>query len=245
MKKLSKKIDSKVNLLKEFGKNINNSSTILDFGCGNGKSVKVWRDIGVQAFGCDIKFNCEDEITKELLNSNQLKKIQLSPYHLPFQDNTFDVVYSDQVFEHVQNYKEVISELYRVTKPNGVCLHIFPSRYMFIEPHVYVPLATIIRNYYWLLFWAKCGIKNEYQLDLSSKEIAIKNLYYLKNNTKYYSKKKLIELFTTSFNIKFCEKEMLKYGRGGKFKFLLKIIPFLDKAVSTFRVRVLLTIPKK
>jgi SAM-dependent methyltransferase len=43
---------------------------------------------------------------------------------LPFDNNTFDVVISDQVLEHIEGLPEVaINEMFRVLKPNGLSLH--------------------------------------------------------------------------------------------------------------------------
>jgi len=36
---------------------------------------------------------------------------------LPFEDNTFDVVFCNHVLEHIEDDKKAMSELYRVLKP--------------------------------------------------------------------------------------------------------------------------------
>jgi SAM-dependent methyltransferase len=43
--------------------------------------------------------------------------------NLPFSDNTFDFVISDQVIEHLQNPKKAIHESYRVLKKGGIAIH--------------------------------------------------------------------------------------------------------------------------
>ncbi len=43
---------------------------------------------------------------------------------LSFEDETFDAVVSDQVLEHVEGDPRLaVSEMFRVLKPNGICLH--------------------------------------------------------------------------------------------------------------------------
>jgi len=43
---------------------------------------------------------------------------------LPFKDNVFDAVISDQVLEHVEGEPQLaINEMFRVLKPNGIALH--------------------------------------------------------------------------------------------------------------------------
>jgi SAM-dependent methyltransferase len=48
--------------------------------------------------------------------------IDLINYRIPFADNTFDIIVSDQVFEHVQNWSEALTEIKRVLKPGVVSL---------------------------------------------------------------------------------------------------------------------------
>lgn len=43
--------------------------------------------------------------------------------NIPFKNNTFDIVISEDVFEHIENYSKAFLEIYRVLKPGGV--HIF------------------------------------------------------------------------------------------------------------------------
>ena len=42
---------------------------------------------------------------------------------LPFQDEKFDVVITDQVIEHLENPQKAISESYRVLKTGGIAIH--------------------------------------------------------------------------------------------------------------------------
>jgi ubiquinone/menaquinone biosynthesis C-methylase UbiE len=42
--------------------------------------------------------------------------------HLPFADNTFSLVLSQAVFEHIANPFEAAAELIRVTRPGGTIL---------------------------------------------------------------------------------------------------------------------------
>ena len=60
---------------------------------------------------------------------------------LPFADDTFDVVVSDQVFEHVEPLQATIDELERVTRPGGISYHHFPFRTVWREGHIGIPLA--------------------------------------------------------------------------------------------------------
>ena len=77
-----------------------------------------------------------------------MKKLRL----LPFADNTFDFVFSDQVLEHVQDHNLAFAEIARVMKPGGISLHIFPARLKPTEAHVFVPLGGVMQSRWWLTF---------------------------------------------------------------------------------------------
>jgi SAM-dependent methyltransferase len=46
---------------------------------------------------------------------------------VPFADLSFDIVFSSNVFEHVQSLLILLKEMKRVLMPDGVCLHVLPS----------------------------------------------------------------------------------------------------------------------
>ncbi len=45
---------------------------------------------------------------------------------LPFKDNSVDEIYSRHTFEHVQNFMQLMEELYRICKPNAKLKIIVP-----------------------------------------------------------------------------------------------------------------------
>ena len=56
-------------------------------------------------------------------------------HSVPFQDDTFDVVHSQAVFEHVANPQSAASELIRITKPGGIIV----TEVAFLQPLHAVP----------------------------------------------------------------------------------------------------------
>ncbi|MCY4397033.1 MAG: class I SAM-dependent methyltransferase [Rhodospirillaceae bacterium] len=46
-----------------------------------------------------------------------------------FSDNSFDLVYSSNVLEHVEEIDLCLSEIYRVLRPSGIGIHSMPSRH--------------------------------------------------------------------------------------------------------------------
>lgn len=237
------RVKMQIGILRDLGYGINANTMILDLGCGNGDVVVALRKIGYQAFGCDFVFK-EGESASDLEKNGFIKKILGAPYRLPFEDKTFDILLSDQVLEHVRDYSRTFDEIGQILKPGGVSLHIFPSRYTPIEPHVYVPLATVVQQLWWLKLWALFGIRTNKQQGMPAGEVAHKNYCYLREWTNYLTKKELIQALTPKFKqIKFCEDAFFKHSNRAKFlHYFSKVFRFLPGIYSTFRMRILLVV---
>jgi ubiquinone/menaquinone biosynthesis C-methylase UbiE len=156
---------------------------ILDFGCGGGDRVRELRRKGYDARGCDI--TSPDDANA------WIRPIAANPYRLPYDDSSFDIVYSITVFEHVMDYDTALAEIRRVLTPGGLSVHVFPSRWKPIETHTYVPFASAIRSHWWLYLWALAGISNEFQQDSSAKETADANTRFLREETNYLTKRQI------------------------------------------------------
>ena len=64
----------------------------------------------------------------------------------PFPDGQFDVVFSNQVLEHVADIANFLRESRRVLHPHGTAIHVFPTRRMVVEPHLFIPLVHRLRS---------------------------------------------------------------------------------------------------
>lgn len=58
-----------------------------------------------------------DYITADI--ESPLAKVKMDIHQIPFEDNTFDVVFCNHVLEHVQDDIKAATEICRVLKPNG------------------------------------------------------------------------------------------------------------------------------
>ena len=94
-----------------------NGKRILDIGCGQKKSLYAIR--------LDIRPLPKVDIVADL---NQ---------PLPVGDGSFDVVFADQVLEHIQNLTGLMGEIHRVLRPGGLLVaHVpyFRSAWAHIDP---------------------------------------------------------------------------------------------------------------
>jgi SAM-dependent methyltransferase len=95
---------------------------VMDLGCGS----KPYRNL----------FTCDEYIGVDFENPghphlNEQIDVFYDGKHLPFDNDSFDVIFSSEVFEHVFNLHELLLEIRRVLKPGGklifTCPFAFPE----------------------------------------------------------------------------------------------------------------------
>ena len=100
---------------------ISSRISMLDFGCGDGNSVKYMRKYFPNAnlHGTDVS-----ELSIEEADGKKISGAQFKAYDghtLPFEDDEFDVVFTSMVFHHISFdlHESILKEIYRVLKPGG------------------------------------------------------------------------------------------------------------------------------
>lgn len=115
--------------------------TVLDAGCGVGATVERLRDHGFDAYGFDLVENVRFWRNLGRTPERYVVAAPVDPV-LPFDDGTFDAIYSIGVIEHVgttdgnatrrRDYHEVrrrwVRELLRIVRPGGAILLAGPNR---------------------------------------------------------------------------------------------------------------------
>ena len=111
---------------------VNRGERILDLGCGWGRMLKPVIDRGAEAVGLDISSKMLD-LTRSHLQRNGYKPVLVrgDGTCLPFQDNSFDSVYSLLVLQHISKKKgkDIFSEIRRILKPGGSAYIRIPGRF--------------------------------------------------------------------------------------------------------------------
>lgn len=107
---------------------LKNEIRILDFGAGNGHmSQRIGDKIAEMGFEPgECIYPCE--IVPEIFEYEKVacRKIDTDS-KIPFEDNSFDVVYAIEVLEHTLRPYDLIKEAYRVLKPNGLFILSVPN----------------------------------------------------------------------------------------------------------------------
>jgi len=92
---------------------------VLDAGCGEGSITRFFAArhpeaefVGVDISPIGIEMASEEKPPNATFQIGELET-------LPFDDNAFDLVYSQSAIEHVADLQKVLEEFYRVLKPGG------------------------------------------------------------------------------------------------------------------------------
>lgn len=113
-----------VNLIIERIKGVTNlkkDAKILEIGAAQGLSIIALQDFGYECVGIEPWIDAlavSKELAKKLNTKIEIK--DSSAELLPFIENNFDVVIADSVMEHVKNAEQVMTEVFRVLKKEGI-----------------------------------------------------------------------------------------------------------------------------
>lgn len=111
----------------EYAKGYSTNKTVLDYGCGTGYGTNILAKDAISVTGVDIS----DETinyAQSNFSSKNTNFLKIENEKLPFEDNSFDLVTSFQVIEHVFHLKNYLHEIKRVLKPGGLLLITTPDK---------------------------------------------------------------------------------------------------------------------
>ena len=90
---------------------LDNELSLLDFGCGFGRTISLSKEFGIDSFGIEI-----DRFRNEYCKKLGLKVYSPIEFESKFPDKHFDIIISTEVIEHVNdisNYFELIGKISR------------------------------------------------------------------------------------------------------------------------------------
>jgi SAM-dependent methyltransferase len=93
---------------------------VLEIGAGTGWQAQIFASRGYDVSAIDLASSC-------------YKGIRIWPITdydgntIPFEDNSFDIIFSSSVLEHIPQIYEFQKEINRVLKPDGCVIHVVPS----------------------------------------------------------------------------------------------------------------------
>ncbi|MDR0656882.1 MAG: class I SAM-dependent methyltransferase [Treponema sp.] len=137
-----------------------NTFSVLDWGCGKCQVSYLLKKRNIDVISCDIENQQSDSAFGQYTPIADFAKITVIPlshkYLLPFNNETFDIVLSFGVLEHVPDDRQSLMEINRILKPSGLF-------FCFWLPNKYSWSQNLIRlkgNYYHDRLYTKNGIKH-------------------------------------------------------------------------------------
>jgi ubiquinone/menaquinone biosynthesis C-methylase UbiE len=122
-----------------------NQKKILEVGIGAGTDFLQWVRSGAECYGIDLTQEAISHVTT-LLAQHGLKATEVKvsdAEKIPYQDNTFDLVYSWGVIHHSPDTLKCLTELIRVTKPGGTIKVMIYNRHSLYALYMYLKYAFL------------------------------------------------------------------------------------------------------
>ena len=94
----------------------------LDIGAGRGKLIQeLRREMPVISSACDF------HVERFAVDNTTCTQVNLNHEPLPYADAQFDLVTASEVVEHVENYRALLREAFRVTAHGGILVVTTPN----------------------------------------------------------------------------------------------------------------------
>jgi SAM-dependent methyltransferase len=121
--------------------------TLLDVGSGKGNHLVGFGRRGLHVFGLD---KLKESV--EVLAQFEIRQCEVEREPFPFDTDSFDIVFSKSVIEHVANSDNFFAETKRVLKPGGLAILMCPD--WGTQCHMYYDDYTHVKP------WTRKGLQN-------------------------------------------------------------------------------------
>lgn len=119
--------ERRLGMIREWG---DLTGRVLDNGCGLGTYLEAMAPISKERVGLEIEF---ERAATAHLHADLV--VQAVGEELPFVANSFDLILSNEVIEHVKDDLIALSEMVRVIRPGGRIVIFCPNRWYPVEQH--------------------------------------------------------------------------------------------------------------
>jgi SAM-dependent methyltransferase len=126
---------------------LHHGKKILEIGVGAGTDHLQWARAGCQCYGVDLTDTAIETARAHLsLYGFQSDLHRLDAEQLPFEDDTFDLVYSWGVIHHTEHPDRMINEIKRVLKPGGIFIGMMYGRHSLVAFKLWIKYGLFKAN---------------------------------------------------------------------------------------------------
>lgn len=104
--------------IESVGAKVPAGGNVLDVGCGTGRSERVFNSLGRDLVWLGVDIVSSPAVDRRSPGKHG-RFVAFDGIELPFADDTFHLIYSNQVLEHVRHPERLLSEVCRVLKPDA------------------------------------------------------------------------------------------------------------------------------
>ena len=129
------------------------NAILLDNGCGTGNFLKMAEPFISLGVGIDASIPSLRMAIKKNQDIQKFRFFYGNVLKMPFKDNSFEIIISSEVIEHVSDPADYAKELFRVLKPGGFLTLSTPSVHIhsLLFPHNIFMLLTTPHKYFLLI----------------------------------------------------------------------------------------------
>jgi glycosyltransferase involved in cell wall biosynthesis/ubiquinone/menaquinone biosynthesis C-methylase UbiE len=182
----------------EFGNH--EGAEVLEIGGGMGTDLAQFALHGAQVTDLDLSSGHLEHARENFrLRGLSARFLHDDAERLPFNDNTFDVVYSNGVLHHMPNTRTAVAEIFRVLKPGGRAI---------------VMMYAENSWHYWRRLVGQLGLTEGRLETLSMGEIMSRSVERSDNSrarplVKVYTRRRLASLFDGFTDVKILQRQMV------------------------------------
>ena len=196
------------NLFKKYDVGI----SVIDYGCGTGRSTRYLSSLGFSPIGVDIS---EEMLLRATSENDELHYLMIQNGQLPFLDNSYDFIFSSYVFFTVPTRHKlslIFEEAYRCLKKNGYFIFVTGSKDLYSHDWLSYDID----------FPDNVSLKSGDQARIYLKDLDIEFVNYLWTDADY-------EELATASSFTVCEKLFPKGLPSEKFpwKAELEVAPYV------------------
>jgi SAM-dependent methyltransferase len=93
---------------------------VLEIGAGTGQQAAHLKSVGFAVAAIDLP-------NSDYSGHRVFPVLDYSGTTIPFDDSSYDVIYTSNVLEHIPDLSATHREIRRVLRPQGVCIHVVPT----------------------------------------------------------------------------------------------------------------------